>query len=135
MWENYKYVVPDKRKVRYIVHTDCKNEADDQYTLAHALMMDKLEVRGIIAGHFCKAHYGRFPEHATANASYDEVMRVLDCMGLKGQYPVYVGANDPIPDSKTPIQNGSGRPVRQIADKLSNRAVIKNLLLVIGRKV
>lgn len=103
MWENYKYVVPDKRKVRYIVHTDCKNEADDQYTLAHALMMDKLEVKGIIAGHFCKAHYGRFPEHATANASYDEVMRVLDCMGLKGQYPVYVGANDPIPDSRTPI--------------------------------
>ena len=63
MWENYKFEVPEKRKVRYIIHTDCKNEADDQYTVAHALMTQKFDVRGIIAGHFDKGNYGRFEEH------------------------------------------------------------------------
>lgn len=29
MW-NYAYTVPENKKVRVIVHTDCKNEADDQ---------------------------------------------------------------------------------------------------------
>ena len=47
MWQNYKFEVPDKRKVRYIIHTDCKNEADDQFTVAHALMTDKLELSRI----------------------------------------------------------------------------------------
>ena len=50
MWPNYAFHVPDQKKIRYIVHTDAKNEADDQFTLAHILMTDKLDVRGIIAG-------------------------------------------------------------------------------------
>ena len=29
MW-NYAFQVPEQKKIRYIVHTDCKNEADDQ---------------------------------------------------------------------------------------------------------
>lgn len=103
MWENYKYTVPEKRKIRYIVHTDCKNEADDQYTLAHALMTEKFDVCGIIAGHFCKAHYGRFHEKKTANASYDEVLKVLNCMGLDEKYPVFLGANEALSDINTPI--------------------------------
>lgn len=103
MRKNYKYEVPDKRKIRYIIHTDCKNEADDQFTVAHALMMDKFIVRGIIAGHFSKAHYGRFPENQTANASYDEILKILDYMGCKDQYEVYLGANGPIPDTLTAI--------------------------------
>ena len=37
MW-NYAYTVPENKKVRVIVHTDCKNEADDQYAVAHHLM-------------------------------------------------------------------------------------------------
>ena len=40
---NYDFTVPSCRQVRYIVHTDCKNEADDQYTLAHILMTPKTE--------------------------------------------------------------------------------------------
>ena len=44
MWPNYAFHVPDQKKLRYIVHTDCKNEADDQFTLAHILMTDKLDV-------------------------------------------------------------------------------------------
>ena len=34
MWK-YAYQVPENKKIRVIVHTDCKNEADDQFALAH----------------------------------------------------------------------------------------------------
>ena len=35
---NYTFSVPDNKRVRMIVSTDCKNEADDQFALAHHLM-------------------------------------------------------------------------------------------------
>ncbi|MDE6846829.1 MAG: nucleoside hydrolase, partial [Lachnospiraceae bacterium] len=98
---NYKYVVPDNKKVRVIVHTDCKNEADDQFALAHHLMTPKFDVRGIVAGHFWKNPqiYG---EEGTAKASYDEIIKVLDLMGLAGKYPVLMGAAAGMGDEETP---------------------------------
>lgn len=44
--------MPESRKVRYLIHSDFKNEADDQFTVAHALMCDRLMVRGALAGRF-----------------------------------------------------------------------------------
>lgn len=107
MW-NYAFQVPEQKKIRYIVHTDCKNEADDQYTLAHILMTDKLDVRGIIAGHFDRAYQGRYPEHQTAQASLDEVHLILDLMGID-HYPVFKGAETGIPDQDTPIVTDAAR--------------------------
>ena len=46
MWK-YAYQVSENKKIRVIVHTDCKNEADDQFALAHHLMTPKFDVRGI----------------------------------------------------------------------------------------
>lgn len=51
---NYIFDVPDGKKVRMIVDTDCKNEADDQFALAHHLMTPKFIVTGIIGAHFNK---------------------------------------------------------------------------------
>lgn len=109
MWPNYAFHVPEQKKFRYIIHTDAKNEADDQFTLAHILMTDKLDVRGIIAGHFDKGNHGRYPEHKTAQASLDEVNLILDLMGLAGQYPVYKGAETGLADEKTPIETDAAR--------------------------
>ena len=109
MWPNYAFHVPEQKKIRYIVHTDCKNEADDQFTLAHILMTDKLDVRGIIAGHFDAGNYGRYPEHRTAKASLDEVELILELMGLTGRYPVFKGAEIGMPDEKTPLVTEAAR--------------------------
>ena len=109
MWPNYRFHVPEQKRFRYIVHTDCKNEADDQFTLAHILMTDKLDVRGIIAGHFDHENHGRFPEKTTAKASFDEVQKILSLMGLSGKYPVYRGAEEAITDIKTPIVTDAAR--------------------------
>ena len=51
---HYEFTVPYKKQYRVIIHTDCKNEADDQFTVAHALMTPKLDIKAIIAGHFEK---------------------------------------------------------------------------------
>ena len=108
MW-NYEFQVPEQKKLRYIVHTDCKNEADDQFTLAHILMTDKLDVRGIIAGHFDKGNNLRYPPRTTAQASLEEVNLILDLMGLAGRYPVFKGAETGIDNEKTPIVTEAAR--------------------------
>lgn len=105
---NYKYVVPENKKVRVIVHTDCKNEADDQFALAHHLMTPKFDVKGIVAGHFWKnpQTYGM---EGTAKASYDEIIKVLNLMGLEGKYPVLMGAATGMKDEETPVDSEGAR--------------------------
>lgn len=98
----YHFQVPEQKKIRMIVHTDCKNEADDQYAVAHHLMTPKFAVTGLIAGHFDKANQGRYPDGGTAKASYDEIIKVLDLMHVKDEYPVFMGSARPLADESTP---------------------------------
>ena len=106
---SYRFTVPKQKQIRVIVHTDCKNEADDQFALAHWLMTPMAEVRGIVAAHFdSKARMFHTP-HDTALQSYDEVMKVLRLMGLEGQYPVYLGAEEPMADETTIMDSEGAR--------------------------
>lgn len=103
MW-NYEYTVPENKKVRVIVHTDCKNEADDQYAVAHHLMTPRFDIKGLVAGHFWKnpQEYG---ELGTAKASYDEIIKVMELMGVKDRYPVRLGAPRGLENEHTPIDS------------------------------
>lgn len=98
------YEVPDKKKIRYIVHSDSYNEADDQYTIAHALMMEKFDVVGLIGGHFHKSEISRVDVNHTAEASYEEILKILELMDVKDK-KVFCGSNFPLVDEKTPIRN------------------------------
>ncbi len=98
---NYKFTVPQQKHIRVIVHTDCKNEADDQFALAHWLMTPMADICGIVAGHFDSKARMFHTEHNTARQSYDEIVKVLDLMGLEGKYPIYLGAEEPLVDEKT----------------------------------
>lgn len=90
MHENYMFSVPEKKKTRVIVHTDCKNEADDQFALVHHLLTPKFIVRGIIAAHFeARSDMG---EGRSMLMSYEEIQKILNLMGLEGKYGVYKGA-------------------------------------------
>jgi inosine-uridine nucleoside N-ribohydrolase len=99
---NYMFDVPESRKIRMIIHTDCKNEADDQFAVAHQLMTPRFIIKGIIGGHFnlFPREYG---EGGTARASVDEINKILELMDLHGAYPVYEGAPHAIKDNDTPI--------------------------------
>ena len=72
----YKFEVPENKKFRVIVDTDAKNEADDQYAIAHALMTPKFDIKGIIATHF-----GALRSPHSMQDSYDECVKVIDLMG------------------------------------------------------
>ena len=119
MW-NYEYTVPENKKVRVIVHTDCKNEADDQYAVAHHLMTPKFDIKGLVAGHFWK-NPQQYGELGTAQASYDEILKVMDLMGVKEQYPVKMGAPRGLEDEKTPIDSEGARLIIEEAMKDDKR--------------
>lgn len=106
---HYKFVVPQQKRVRVIVHTDCKNEADDQYALAHWMMTPFVDVRGIVAGHFDSKARMFHTDHNTARQSYDEVIKVLKLMGLEGKSPVYLGAEEPMTDVQTVMDSEAAR--------------------------
>lgn len=114
------FTVPENKRVRMMIDTDCKNEADDQYALAHHLMTPMLDVRGIIAAHF-ETRNADFGEHQTVRASYDEVNLMLRLMGLTGKYPVCLGADRPMPDEKTPIISDGARMIIEEAMREDDR--------------
>jgi len=113
---NYLFDVPDFRKIRMIVHTDCKNEADDQFALAHHLMTPKFIVKGIIAGHF-NINPREYGVGNTASASLDEVNRVLELMDVVGICPVIKGAEVPLPNEQTPVDSPGARFIIEEAMK------------------
>ncbi len=117
---NHAFTVPEQKKYRYIIHTDCKNEADDQFTVAHILMTEKLDVKGIIAGHFNQCG-GRYPDGKTAKASYDEVEKIVDLMHLEGRYPILMGAEKPLLDECTPVDSEGARFIIEEAMKEDER--------------
>ena len=119
MW-NYAYTVPENKKVRVIVHTDCKNEADDQFAVAHHLMTPRFDVKGLVAGHFWK-NPQQYGELGTAKASYDEIIKVMDLMGVKGKYPVKMGAPRGLEDENTPIDSEGARMIIEEAMKDDER--------------
>lgn len=105
MFRNFHFDVPQQKRVRYIVHTDAKNEADDQFTIAHILLTQSLDVRGILGGHFESERNGRVPYGTSAIESTKEIHKILELMGLSGQYPVFCGASLPLSSPDVPIES------------------------------
>lgn len=112
----YHFVVPEQKRVRVIVHTDCKNEADDQFALVHWLMTPMADVRGIVAAHF-DGRWKMYGQHNTAKQSYDEVLKILNLIGLEGKYPVALGAEVPMTDEQTPVPSEGARLIIEEAMK------------------
>jgi purine nucleosidase len=90
--------VPDPKRVRVLMNTDAKNEADDQYAIVHALLTPLFMNKGIIA-----AHFGTGRTTDSMEESYAEVKHVLNLMGDAGEVPVYKGASHALQDEQTPV--------------------------------
>ena len=121
MWPEYHFTVPETKRVRYICHTDAKNEADDQFTIAHILMTDKLDVKGIVGAHFRISGDPRYGKGQSAKESIKEIDLILDLMHLTGKVPVYEGAGDAMPDEKTPVDSAGARFIIEEAMKDDDR--------------
>ncbi|HEY0789782.1 MAG TPA: nucleoside hydrolase [Chthoniobacterales bacterium] len=86
------------RKVRVILNTDAKNEADDQYAIVHAILTPLFELHSIMP-----AHFGSRRSLTSQQDSQAEVLKLLDLMNLKGRLPVHAGATKALPDEATPV--------------------------------
>ncbi len=103
-----RFQVPVKKQYRVIVDTDAKNEADDQFALAHHLMTPMFDVRGIIATHFEHKKVGK-GDGTSMMKSYDEINLVLDLMGLTGEYPVLKGCPEPLRSETEYVESEGAR--------------------------
>ncbi|MDR1643086.1 MAG: nucleoside hydrolase [Clostridiales bacterium] len=102
----YRFTVPEKKKIRVIIDTDCKNEADDQYVIAHFLMTQKFIVEGIVAAHFELNHF-LYGKGNTMKASFDEIKKVVSLMGLHEDYKDKIFPGSPFPLQGKPIEQFS----------------------------
>ena len=93
---SFPYPIPEEKKVRVILDTDCACEADDPYAIVHALLSPKISVTGICAEHFAD----RFGPDSMEE-SYREILHVLDLAGLNGQIPVFRGSPCALSDETT----------------------------------
>ena len=84
------------RRHRVIINTDAKNEADDQYTIVHALLTPSFELHGLVA-----AHFGTLKSAASQQDSRREIDLLLDLMDFRGRVTVVDGAADALPDERT----------------------------------
>jgi len=108
-FSKYKFDVPDSKKIRLIINTDAKNEADDQYAIVYALLTPKFCIKGIIA-----AHFGTRRTQQSMQESYEEILKVLSLMDLQNVIDVYRGATKALEDEFTPeMSEGAEMIVRE----------------------
>ncbi|AGC69293.1 hypothetical protein Cst_c23330 [Thermoclostridium stercorarium subsp. stercorarium DSM 8532] len=98
----HRFDIPDTKKIRLIIDTDAKNEADDQFAIVHALLTPRFIVKGIIA-----AHFGTQRTAKSMQESYEECVKILELMDLTSEVKVYHGAEAKIPDEHTPMPSES----------------------------
>ena len=91
----YNFIVPEEKKIRVIINSDAKNEADDQFAIVHALLTPKFIIKGLIG-----AHFGKGRTNESMKESYDECLNVLELMDLSGKVDVYQGAKEAVVSEK-----------------------------------
>lgn len=85
----YEFKIREDRKIRLIVDTDAKNEADDQFCIVHALLTPKFDIRGLIG-----AQFGTRRTTESMQESYDECKLLTGLMEM--DTPVFRGAKTEI---------------------------------------
>jgi len=89
--EHYFFKVPQDKQVDLIIDTDAKNEADDQYAIAHALLSPKIRVLGVVATHFSKRR-----TLTSMTESYEECKKIVS-LCKRDDVPIFKGNVEEIP--------------------------------------
>lgn len=89
------FAPPEACRVRVIIDTDAKNEADDDFAILHHLLTPQFDVRGICATHFAvkAAQRGQTPD--SMERSYQEIQRLLVAAQID-DVPVLHGCEAPL---------------------------------------
>jgi purine nucleosidase len=101
---------PPEKKTRVLINTDAKNEADDQFAIVHALLTPSFELHGLLP-----AHFGSRKSATSLQDSHQEVMKLLELMGLEKTICVEDGAPHALPDELTPVPSSGAQLIIQEA--------------------
>lgn len=115
-YNQYRFEVAKEKKVRVIMDSDAKNEADDQFALVQGLLSPKFDNVGIVA-----AHFGIGRHRDSMEKSYHEIEVVLDKMGIPKEGLVFHGADKPMPDKRTPVDSEGAQLIIREAMKEDDR--------------
>jgi inosine-uridine nucleoside N-ribohydrolase len=99
-------MLPREKRARLILNTDAKNEADDQFTIVHALLTPTFDFHGLIA-----AHFGAHRSPTSMLDSRAEIDKLLDLMDLAGRIPVANGGATALPDENTPVPSAGAQMI------------------------
>jgi purine nucleosidase len=86
-------IPPGDQRLRVIIVSDATNEIDDVWAISLALLYpERFEIEGFVGSNYDHSYWrGYGPE--SIQKSVDEIHRILEKAGMKGQYPVYRGAH------------------------------------------
>ena len=99
-----------------VLDTDAYNEIDDQFALAYLLRCrERIRVRGLYAAPFFNSR-SENPRDGMEK-SYDEIIRLLDLDGLRGEYEgiVYRGSGEFLPSETHAVESDAARHLAALA--------------------
>ncbi|MBS14779.1 MAG: nucleoside hydrolase [Gemmatimonadetes bacterium] len=111
----FERLTPPTGKIRVLLDTDTYNEVDDQFAVVHALLSpDRIELEAICAAPF---HNNRSDSPADGmEKSYDEILRLLERMGVTERDCVYKGSDRYLPSRSEPVESEAARQIVERAN-------------------
>jgi inosine-uridine nucleoside N-ribohydrolase len=83
-------IPPADQKLRVVIDSDAKNEVDDQWALALAILSpERFEIEGFVGANFDNAWGGP----GSPAASAEEIATVLEKAGMADRWPIYEGSD------------------------------------------
>lgn len=101
-------LAPPTGRVSMVLDTDTFNEVDDQFALAYALLSpDRISLEAVYAAPFLNSR-SKGPADGMER-SYEEILRVLEKLGVASPPPVFRGSTDYLVDETTPVESEAAR--------------------------
>jgi purine nucleosidase len=97
-------------KLRVLLDTDTYNEVDDQFAVVHALLApERISLEAICAAPF---HNNRSEGPGDGmEKSYDEIIRLLDRLGIKERDRVHRGSDRYLPSKSEPVESEAAQRI------------------------
>ena len=105
---------PREGKLRVLLDTDTYNEVDDQFAVVHALLSPgRISLEAICAAPF---HNNRSEGPADGmEKSYEEIIRLLDRLGVQDRDRVFRGSNRYLPSRTEPVESEAARQIVEMS--------------------
>lgn len=118
---------PPSGPVDMVLDTDTYNEIDDQFALVYALLSDSLNVQAVYAAPFYNDR-STGPKEGMEK-SYEEILRILDLLGIAGESLALCGSADYLASQSEPVESAAAR---DLVEKAQARGDDPLYVLAIG---